>query len=557
MMFDLGMLQAMVKARTETDLLDAAPEAAFADAAEFASLVQSAIGDIGDASLQAAARALFPLPYEQPAAPLTERRRDAGQCFFVSPSTFRTPGTTSASREDQVLEALAEALSARCRPVSTAPTSPAPTRRSRRRLALASMLVLPVASGLVLSRCDGDRSAIVTAREASPQDQPREGTVGTDGDGVPDSTKRNRSTDAAVEEIPPSVATRPVAVFQPGRRPGINLAPRANEPAELPRPVPPFQGRPLPKRPATTSSPEATTGTPTTGTRTTGTPTTGTGTTDSTTTTSTTTSSTSPSTTAAVAEPGLACPGVELTVDQARHRRVVVVLTSLGRSTDACQNTNPQAFVDLTFVDYLVTGDPAPWVAIGFADGRSLVVPQSAWRTYRSAVEKLGEAADARPTRWTMADDGRSTMETSTGLIVTGERTDIKHHYLTPSFFSTWRANRERLGQPMGHDHPDEPSGDDFERGYISIVDGKPVVTTVSQQEARAMLPADGELADSIVRQLDGTSWYVDAQLRRWWIPDGGVWGCLGGQDNVSADDVHGAAVTSLSLAGRAGCGLR
>jgi Protein kinase domain len=62
------------------------------------------------------------------------------------------------------------------------------------------------------------------------------------------------------------------------------------------------------------------------------------------------------------------------------------------------------------------------------------------------------------------------------------------------------------------------------------------------------------DVTGHIVRQDTGTAWWVDDEGARHWIATGDDWSCLGGDDAVAANDVHGWAVATLPLGEAATC---
>jgi hypothetical protein len=101
----------------------------------------------------------------------------------------------------------------------------------------------------------------------------------------------------------------------------------------------------------------------------------------------------------------------------------------------------------------------------------------------------------------------------------------------------------------------------DFEGGYmeaplgdlVGLLAGQPVDDVVLVDDTGAQL-AGVAVEERIVRQSSGTAWWVDADGRRHWIPDGETWQCLGGDAVVVADDLPGFTVATLPLAEQATC---
>ena len=67
------------------------------------------------------------------------------------------------------------------------------------------------------------------------------------------------------------------------------------------------------------------------------------------------------------------------------------------------------------------------------------------------------------------------------------------------------------------------------------------------------------EINGHILRQADGTAWYVDDKGVRHWIPDGTTWNCVGGDAIVAANAraLPGYAVSALRVGTAARCNRR
>ncbi len=279
--------------------------------------------------------------------------------------------------------------------------------------------------------------------------------------------------------------------------------------------------------------------------------------TTSTSTTSTSTTSTSTTTTSSLPPADRSCPGSDVTVDPYRLRRVEALVAGLGRSGAVCQATRPQTFQNLDVVKFRVFDDDTTWVDVIFDDGSSLVVPDAAWSGYDKLVElaatqpHIGDPGV--PAQWRPLAGGGSELLTTTGIVLSGGHPSILHFRVTEPFLDAWLADRARLGEPM---RSSRPNAAEFEHGRMDLTDGVIGTTYWSFEDVRRTLPPDEQLANSIIRQPAATAWWVDDQLRRWWIPDGGTYACLGGDGARSANNLEGAVVATLPLAGRAYCGL-
>ena len=93
----------------------------------------------------------------------------------------------------------------------------------------------------------------------------------------------------------------------------------------------------------------------------------------------------------------------------------------------------------------------------------------------------------------------------------------------------------------------------DFTDGYLEQ-DDQSVIQAFAVDDIASGLGEIAALKGRIVRSLDGTGWFVDQELKRWWIPDGQTWNCVGGDGNVILGDLRGYEVHALEYGGVAGC---
>lgn len=96
----------------------------------------------------------------------------------------------------------------------------------------------------------------------------------------------------------------------------------------------------------------------------------------------------------------------------------------------------------------------------------------------------------------------------------------------------------------------------DYEHGYIN--EGEPrkaTAHTTTTADVEAHLAGIGPFDEGIVRSIDGTAWWIDSSGERHWIPDGGVWNCLGGDSVVIDYEAPGWVIGAFSAADNASCG--
>lgn len=142
-------------------------------------------------------------------------------------------------------------------------------------------------------------------------------------------------------------------------------------------------------------------------------------------------------------------------------------------------------------------------------------------------------------------------------VLLIGELEDSTYYWLPQIVGGPWtQAGRSRgiHGGPAGSPRL-SPEGlrQDFENGYFVLLpDGELVWRPVS--DVRAGLPKDEDLPGRIISAADGTAWLVDADLRRWWIPDAPGFFCAGGDPNVLAEGLAGYAIHTLEIGGTLRC---
>lgn len=93
----------------------------------------------------------------------------------------------------------------------------------------------------------------------------------------------------------------------------------------------------------------------------------------------------------------------------------------------------------------------------------------------------------------------------------------------------------------------------DFTNGYLRQSLSGGIDAFYVTDPGLGLLPA-GELRGRLITSLDGTAWLVDDDLRRWWVPDGQAWTCLGAGDNLAQHNLFGYEIHALEYGGVAHC---
>ena len=189
----------------------------------------------------------------------------------------------------------------------------------------------------------------------------------------------------------------------------------------------------------------------------------------------------------------------------------------------------------------------------------SMEMPDAAFSAYFVAGGQSGNAAQALmglPTGERRDPEG-SVYSFSSGGLVIGARDDGPFFYLLKPAADEWNATggwSGQLGAPTSLVWPWQGTvRQDFERGYLSITPTGSLERT-SVPAGSSTLGTIERLEGHIVRQGDGTAWWIDSGGQRHWIADGPTWDCLGGQAAVAEDDVAGYSIDAVPDGPPASC---
>ncbi len=156
-----------------------------------------------------------------------------------------------------------------------------------------------------------------------------------------------------------------------------------------------------------------------------------------------------------------------------------------------------------------------------------------------------------------------SIVRLSEGGLIVGRRLDTQAFWMPDPVLAMWEVMggvEGELGLPMTN--PYSIAGalrQDFEGGYMVLPVTSPLPwDSLTGDGLEVFFAEPGPLPDvgtrgGILRQPNGTAWWYTGQVRRW-IPDGGVWSCLGGHDAVVVHDVDGPTLAQVELGPPATC---
>ncbi len=235
-------------------------------------------------------------------------------------------------------------------------------------------------------------------------------------------------------------------------------------------------------------------------------------------------------------------------------------------------------------VRQLLTDTGGNEAAILVADeGPVMVLSGPSWQSFTEQGgrdrDEVAPELQGYPLERELDDDGRQLIELAEGGLQVGELVDAPHFWVPSSVRSMWEEHGGldgSLGLPRSNVYAAAGGWRQDFTGGVVLLDqsGGIVLDPESLAEAKA-LPLRVEMVDDpgavlgdlealkggIIRQSDGTAWFIGEDGTRRWIRDGGTWGCLGGDANlaVGADgepltETPGYAITVFTWGGKASC---
>lgn len=214
----------------------------------------------------------------------------------------------------------------------------------------------------------------------------------------------------------------------------------------------------------------------------------------------------------------------------------------------------------LSYQEFGSPGKTPREVIVAYDDGRVLTVPFAAWGSYRQIGGKAGDqayaiAGDPVGLRVTGA---AAYFDLGTDVQLVAEVAEAPYFFVIPIVVEAWEANGGvvgELGLPTSNPYVRDGNWrQEFQTGYLEASPNLAEIRWKPVESPRSELPPDEEVAGRIVAQLDATSWYINGDLQRLWIPDHLVWECLGGDGNALTHNTPGYAVAQLPYGGIATC---
>lgn len=189
-------------------------------------------------------------------------------------------------------------------------------------------------------------------------------------------------------------------------------------------------------------------------------------------------------------------------------------------------------------------------------------LPMGLWQSYF----RIGGSDGTRsvvmggyPTGKSVALGDRYEMEISGDVVLIGEEANGTFYWMPLVAYEAWQeaeASDAPLGWPSSSVYTAEGSYRvDFTTGYlVQRFDGSLESVSVDAETAKADLPPAEHIKSRIISSIDGTSWFVDSDLKRWWISDSQTWECAGGGNNRVAEGLAGYTIHTLEYGGAFRC---
>lgn len=207
-------------------------------------------------------------------------------------------------------------------------------------------------------------------------------------------------------------------------------------------------------------------------------------------------------------------------------------------------------------------GEPGetPHSVVVVQDDTALTLPYAAWGSYRQIGGKSGDNA------YLMAGQPLGLTETTAAtyfdldgdVVLVAETRDAPYFFVLGVTVTEWntRGGAEGpLGLPTSNPHlVNGAFRQHFQTGYLELSDTTGLQEYIEIDDPAAELPDADVMAENLLRQSDGTAWFITADLERKWIPDGLTYSCLVGDPEFAAIDVPGYALATLDYGGLASC---
>lgn len=214
----------------------------------------------------------------------------------------------------------------------------------------------------------------------------------------------------------------------------------------------------------------------------------------------------------------------------------------------------------IAFQEFGVPGETPTAAIIATSGGHVLTLPFAAWGSYRQIGGRSGDNAyliAGLPVG--LSETAQAAyVDLDTGVRLVAEERDAPYFFVLVPAIQFWDERggvSGEMGRPTSN--PQIIDGNvrqEFEFGWLeAFAQTGELRWTPVASPADDMPPLD-HARNRIIRQADGTSWFITEGLRRKWIPDGLTFECLGGWGEVVSAETPGYAIAQLEYAGLATC---
>lgn len=193
-------------------------------------------------------------------------------------------------------------------------------------------------------------------------------------------------------------------------------------------------------------------------------------------------------------------------------------------------------------------------VLVEIGSGTTVDLSPTAYARYRTLGANDGSMAQdlgGFPSSFVTLPDGSQQVELSKGVLFVAQTDGAPFFWIPAEFVPLWRSSPQ-LGRPTGNPLPSLVQDYEFGFGHLRQTDELPVIEVLADPGAE--LPPPGQLLEKVLRQRDGTAWWVGGDGQRYWIASAEVWNCrVAGRDD-EVQSVRGYAIATLPYGGHAEC---
>ena len=175
----------------------------------------------------------------------------------------------------------------------------------------------------------------------------------------------------------------------------------------------------------------------------------------------------------------------------------------------------------------------------------------SRYRTLGSGDGSIAQSLGGLPSAAVTLPDGHQEVELSAGVLFVAEQEGAPFFWIPAEFVQLWRDS-PAVGRPTGNPLPSLVQ--DYQYGFGHLDQRGELPTIELLADPGAELPPPDQLSEKVLRQKDGTAWWVGEDGRRYWIGTGGVWDCLVDGRDEEVGTVRGYAIATLPYGGHAEC---